>query len=205
MFNEIEAVQSYLRGERIPLGAIDDCVFQIAKFCKDRDMGKIETKSLIIDWMKRNGINFTDLNNNIDNAYMTKSKLSGQFRVGINEEDINRINFAADFAITKKIALFLLVYAKIYADSDRKFNIRIATMAEWVGVAKTNIYNRHIKPLVEYGFMDNLKDWSYVKYLKNKREDKRMELKINHKLINDGDYFIERNEDFDELFHQIFK
>lgn len=204
MFNEIEAVKTYLEGDKIPLGAIDDCVFQIAKFCKDKGMGKIETKTLVLDWIKRNNLRFIDINNNIDNAYMTKSRLSGDFKIYINQQDIDRINFAADFSVSKKIALFLLVYAKINADPTGRFSIRIATMAEWVGVSKSNIYNRHIKPLIEYGFMENMKDWSYVKYLKNKREEKYMELRIAHRLVNDGDFFIERNEDFDSLFAKIF-
>lgn len=204
MFNEVEAVKSYLDGKRIPVRALDDCVFQISKVCKDKGMSKIETKKFILEWLDRNGLKFVDINNNIDNAYITKSRLSADFKVYINQQDIDAINFAADFSVSKKVALFLLIYAKIYADRDGKFKIRVATMAEWCGVKRENIYSRHIKPLREYGFLEILDDWSYVKYINAKRDDKRMLMRISHKLVNDGKYFIENNEDFESIFLKIF-
>ena len=147
---------------------------------------------------------FVDINNNIDNAYITKSKLIGDFKVYINQADIDAINFAADFKVSKKIALFLLIYAKLHADYDGNFKIRIATMAEWVGVKRENIYARHIAPLVEYGFMEVADHSDYKRYLNQKRDEKRMSMRICHPLVNEGQFVIENNEDFERLFQQIF-
>lgn len=204
MFNEIEAVKDYLGGKKIPVRALDDCVFQIAKFMKEEGATRIDTKVVVKEWLTRCGLYFVDINNNIDNAFITKSKLIGDFKVYINQADIDAINFAADFKVSKKIALFLLIYAKLHADHDGNFKIRIATMAEWVGVKRENIYARHIAPLVEYGFIEIPDHNTYSKYLNKKRDEKRMSMRICHPLVNDGEYFIENNEDFESLFNRIF-
>lgn len=204
MFNEVEAVKAYLGGKKIPIRALDDCIFQIAKFFKEQGATRIETKTIIKEWLKTYDLYFVDINNNIDNAYITKSKLIGDFKVYINQADIDAINFAADFKVSKKIALFLLVYAKLHADYDGNFKIRIATMAEWVGVKRENIYARHIAPLVEYGFMEVADHSDYKRYLNQKRDEKRMSMRICHPLVNEGQFVIENNEDFERLFQQIF-
>lgn len=198
-------VEEYLSGNKIPVRALDDCVFQIAKYCKNKGMDRIQTKKFVLKWLNDNNLIFVDVNNNIDNAFVTKSKLREDFSIRINKKDIDAINFSADFKVSKKIALFLIVYAKINADNCGNFKIRIATMAEWVGVKRENIYSRHISPLCEYGFMEVLDHGSYRKYLNQKRDEKRMSMKINHKLENNGDYIIERNEDFEKLFKEIFE
>ena len=204
IFNEIKMVESYLEGNHIPKRALDDCVFQIAKFTKENGMNEIMTKRVILDWIEDNNLYFVDINNNIDNAYKTKSKLKGDFCVRINNEDIERINFAADFPTSKKVALFLLIYAKINGNENGEFKIRISTMSEWIGIDRANLYKRYINPLVTYGFMESTEQKSYSKYLTQKRDEKRSGFKINHKLVNDGDYFIESNEDFECLYEEIF-
>ena len=77
-------------------------------------------------------------------------------------------------------------------------------MAEWVGVKRENIYARHIAPLVEYGFMEVADHSDYKRYLNQKRDEKRMSMRICHPLVNEGQFVIENNEDFERLFHQIF-
>lgn len=203
MFNEISMVETYLRGEKIPKRALDDCIFQLSKYYKEKNFSKIETKVKIIEWLKDNGLYFVDINNNIDNAYGTKSKLIGNFSVRINQEDIDAINFAADFPTAKKVALFLLIYAKIHSDKEGNFKIRIATMAEWIGIRRENLYSRYISQLSEYGFI-NIDNSSYKKYLNKSREEKRMSMKINHDIKNEGEFIIEKNEDFLKVFKEIF-
>lgn len=203
MFNEIHMVETYLKGEKIPKRAIDDCIFQLSKYYKEHGLSKIETKIKILEWLDNNNLYFVDINNNIDNAYNTKSKLVENFSVRINKKDIDAINFAADFPTAKKVALFLLVYAKIHSDYDGNFKIRIATMSEWIGIKRENLYSRYISQLSEYGFIE-VDHGSYRKYLNRKKEEKRMCMKINHELKNEGEYIIEKNEDFNKLFKEIF-
>ena len=197
-------VKTYLSGDKIPVRALDDCVYQIAKYTKDSGMNEIETKKLILEWMKKNNLYFNDINNNIDNAFKTKSKLKSNFKIFINSEDIDKINFAADFKTGKKVALFLLIYAKIHANQNGEFKIRISTMSEWIGIAKSNLYNRYISSLMRYGFISQVEQKSYSKYLNQKRDEKRSYFKINHPLKNEGEFFIEKNEDFERLFNEIF-
>lgn len=197
-------VKTYLSGDKIPVRALDDCVYQIAKYTKDSGMNEIETKKLILEWMKKNNLYFNDINNNIDNAFKTKSKLKSNFKIFINSEDIDKINFAADFKTGKKVALFLLIYAKIHANQNGEFKIRISTMSEWIGIAKSNLYNRYISSLMRYGFISQVEQKSYSKYLNQKRDEKRSYFKINHPLKNEGEFFIEKNEDFEKLFNEIF-
>lgn len=197
-------VETYLSGNKIPVRALDDCIYQIAKYTKDSGMNEIDTKKLILDWMSRNNLYFNDINNNIDNAFKTKSKLKSDFKIFINEDDIERINFAADFKTGKKVALFLLIYAKIHANQNGEFKIRVSTMSEWIGIAKSNLYNRYISSLIRYGFISQVEQKSYSKYLNQKRDEKRSYFKINHILKNEGKFFIEKNEDFEKLFEEIF-
>lgn len=197
-------VKTYLSGDKIPVRALDDCIYQIAKYTKDSGMNEIETKKLILEWMEKNNLYFNDINNNIDNAFKTKSKLKSNFKIFINSEDIDKINFAADFKTGKKVALFLLIYAKIHANQNGEFKIRISTMSEWIGIAKSNLYNRYISSLIRYGFISQVEQKSYSKYLNQKRDEKRSYFKINHPLKNEGEFFIEKNEDFEKLFNEIF-
>lgn len=197
-------VETYLSGDKIPVRALDDCIYQIAKYTKDSGMNEIETKKLILEWMEKNNLYFNDINNNIDNAFKTKSKLKSNFKIFINSEDIDKINFAADFKTGKKVALFLLIYAKIHANQNGEFKIRISTMSEWIGIAKSNLYNRYISSLIRYGFISQVEQKSYSKYLNQKRDEKRSYFKINHPLKNEGEFFIEKNEDFEKLFNEIF-
>lgn len=197
-------VESYLDGEHIPERALDDCVFQIAKYTKDKGLNEIETKKIILQWLKDNDLYFVDINNNIDNAFKTKTKLIGDFHVEINEEDVDRINFSADFPTSKKVALFLLIYAKIHANENGEFKIRISTMAKWIGIDRANLYKRYINPLITYGFIELVEQKNYSKYLTQKREEKRGSFRIPYRLENKGEYVIESNEDFETLFHQIF-
>lgn len=204
MFNEIEMVESYLNGENIPVRALDDCIFQISKYYKEKGINKIDAKKNILKWLEENNLYFIDINNNIDNAYNTKSKLIGKFKVFINKDDINAINFAADFPTSKKIALFLTIYAKLHADESGTFKIRIATFSQWIGVRRENLYSRYLSQLAEYGFIEIVDNNTYSKYLNKKHEEKRMSIKINHKLVNNGDFFIENNKDFIDVFNRIF-
>lgn len=204
MFDEVKMVESYLNGEHIPNRALDDCVFQIAKYTKEKGLNEIETKKIVLQWLKDNDLYFVDINNNIDNAFKTKSKLVDGFHVEINQEDIDRINFSADFPTSKKVALFLLIYAKVHSNSDGEFRIRIATMAKWIGIDRTNLYKRYINPLITYGFMEQVEQKEYSKYLTQKRDEKRCIFKMPYKLVNEGKFIIEHNEDFENLFNQIF-
>ena len=197
-------VKTYLSGDKISVRALDDCIYQIAKYTKHSGMNEIETKKLILEWMEKNNLYFNDINNNIDNAFKTKSKLKSNFKIFINSEDIDKINFAADFKTGKKVALFLLIYAKIHANQNGEFKIRIPTMSEWIGIAKSNLYNRYISSLIRYGFISQVEQKSYSKYLNQKRDEKRSYFKINHPLKNEGEFFIEKNEDFEKLFNEIF-
>lgn len=204
LFNEVAMVESYFAGVNIPKRALDDCVFQIAKYCKDLGKNEIETKSIILDWLKRNNLYFTDINNNIDNAFKTKTHLIGDFCIYVNEEDIKRINFAADFKQSKKVALFMLIYAKLHADSSGEFRIRISTMAEWIGIDRSNLYRRHISQLITYGFIEQVEHKGYMKYLGQKREEKRSRFKMTYNIENIGEYCITKNEEFQDLFNRIF-
>lgn len=204
MFDEVRMVESYLKGEHIPERALDDCVFQIAKYAKDHNLDQIETKRIVLQWLKDNNLYFVDINNNIDNAFKTKSKLVDGFHVEINDDDIDKINFSADFPTSKKVALFLLIYAKIHANKEGEFRIRVATMSKWIGIERANLYRRHIKTLVTYGFIEVVEQKEFTKYTSQKREDKWCNLRIKHNIVNEGKYVIERNEDFEELFNTIF-
>lgn len=204
LFDEVKMVESYLNGENIPERALDDCVFQISKYLKERGFDQIETKKIILQWLKENDLFFVDINNNIDNAFKTKSKLVDGFHVEINSDDIERINFSADFLTSKKVALFLLVYAKVHANQEGEFRIRIATMSKWIGIDRANLYKRHINPLITYGFIENVEQKDFSKYTSQKREEKWCNLRIKHALVNHGDYIIEKNEDFENLFKRIF-
>lgn len=204
MFNEVEMVRSYLSGVNIPKRALDDCVFQISKYTKENGMNEIDTKKEILEWLRNNNLHFLDISNNIDNAFKTKAKLIGDFSVRINQTDIDKINFAADFQTSKRVALFILIYAKLHANDNGEFKIRVSTMSEWIGIDRANLYKRHITPLITYGFLENMEKSSYSKYLNQSRDEKRGSFRVPYRLENSGDFIIERNEDFQSLFDKIF-
>lgn len=203
MLNEIEAVKSYLNGKYISPRAIDDYIYQISKYYKEQGKEKYEVRIIILNWLKENNLHFRDINNNIDNAYETKTKLKGDFKIYINKNDIECINNSADFNTVKKIALFLTIYSKINSDQDGWFKIRVSMLSEWAHSPFGKL-NQRINQLCDYKFVEVPDHGGYEKYLRSKNGDKRMKMKICHEVINDGTYCIENNEDFENLFNRIF-
>ena len=75
-------------------------------------------------------------------------------------------------------------------------------VAEWLGIDRSHLYSRHLKELLSFGFIEKTdKDKDYAK---NTADGRFAHLRITYELSNTGDYVIERNEDFDKLYREIF-
>ena len=202
MFNEFDEVQEYLAGRKVTKYCLDEYIFKIARYLKEEGKSAHYAKDFVANWLNKFGYKFANYNLTIMNAYDKRGKMKRNFCVRINNEDIKRIKYAADYTRSRRLALFLLVYAKIHADHDGNFRIRLPMVAEWLGIDRSHLYSRHLKELLSFGFIEKTdKDKDYAK---NTADGRFAHLRITYELSNTGDYVIERNEDFDKLYREIF-
>lgn len=202
MFNEFEEVQEYIAGKKVTRYCLDEYIFKIARYMKEEGKPAQYTKDFVAKWLDGLGYWFANYNLTIMNAYAKRGKMKRDFCVHINNEDIEKIKYAADYGRSRRLALFLLIYAKIHADHDGNFKIRLPMVSEWVGIDRSHLYARHLKELVCFGFVE--KTDSDKDYAKNTADGRFAHLRITYELSNTGDYVIERNEDFDKFYHEIF-
>lgn len=202
LFNEFEEVREYLDGKKVTKYCLDEYVFKIARYLKEEGYTERNAKDFVSEWLNRFGYHFSNCNLTIMNAYAKRGKMKRDFCVRINDEDIEKIKYAADYKRSRKLALFLLIYAKIHADHDGNFRIRLPMVGEWLGIDRSHLYTRHLKELISFGFVE--KTDADKDYAKNSTDGRFAHLRITYELSNTGEYVIEHNEDFDKLYNEIF-
>ena len=199
MFNFIEEAETYLNGNNVDIYAMDYIIYVLSKYYKYKDYDMHQCRIKIKNWMNRYNyyLNGDYMNDIIVDTYSSKIQLPESI-VSINESDIEAINNCVDKKQSKRVALWLVVYGKF--QNLNSYDIRIRQMAKWVRIDKSHLYCRQLKELADFDFI-KINNFGYQKYLKN---EKLFLISIQHNLINEGQYKIEHNNEFDGLFHQIF-
>lgn len=199
MFNDRLMVETYLNNKKINPKALGDIIHLLSKYyIKEEKMDCIQAKAKVLEWLDNNDLYFNgDLNKAVIDAGKDKKPLTEKMPIWISSEDIKIIKNTVYTKNGRKVALFLLCYAKMYADNDRIFSIRISTMAKWIGIDKSNLYGRYLKELIDFGYVKPVeeKDSRILKYFQTQKE-RDYQLQFLHPLINCGgvefkDYDIE--------------
>jgi hypothetical protein len=98
----------------------------------------------------------------------------------------------------------MLCYAKKHADKNGLFYISATGLSNWIGIARTNLSNRDIKELIDFGFLEKASE-TEIKFIKRKNKHiiNILAYKIKIKIINKGDYLIKDfniRKEFEEIF-----
>lgn len=189
MFNDRLMIETYLNNKKINPKALGDIIHLLSKyFIKEQNMDCIQTKNKILEWLDENNLYFNgDLNKAVIDASRDRKSFTEKESIWINSEDIKIIKNTVYNKNSRKVALFLLCYAKMYADKERIFSIRVSTMAKWIGINKSNLYGRYLKELMEFGYVKPIeeKESRILKYFQTQKE-RDYQLQFLHPLINCG-------------------
>lgn len=189
MFNDRLMIEKYLDNKYVNPKALGDIIHLLCKhYIHEQGMDCIQAKQQILQWLETNDLYFNgDINKAVIEAGKDKKPLKEKEPIWINSEDIRIIKETVYTKNSRKVALFLLCYAKMYADRDRIFSIRISTMAKWIGIDKSNLYGRYIKELIDFGYIKPLeeKQARILKYF-GKQQERDYQLQFMHPLINCG-------------------
>jgi hypothetical protein len=192
LLNERNEISALLKGERINKKYTYRSCYLLAKHFKSLGLDNIQTRTEIFNWAKKYGIYISDdLNSIIQRAFSDKRDLAENIEIKINNSDIEEINKRFDKFNTKLTAFAMLCYAKKHTDKNGLFYISRIGLSNWLGIDQSNLSKRHIKELIDFGFLDKASD-SELKFIKrkNKHISKILAYKIKIPIINTGDYLV---------------
>lgn len=209
MLDEVYEVQEYLGGKKVSERGRYRAAYLIARWYTQEGCDFKETRARVYDWAKSSG-NYIKYNVNdiVTAARQCKDRLKDNPKLCVSEADINRIVELFDASKTRLLALAILCYAKVYANSNGEFNISVSALADWIGVAQSSLVKRYIPELEQLGYLTKLgaektaHTWHRGKeHQTNKYRTTRM--KISAPLHNAGPYRLEHNN-IGQLFDEIF-
>jgi len=154
MINEVTEVKNYLDGRCVNKKNLYRICCLLAKWHKEQGLSHAEIRAAIFAWAKSYRIYIKyNLNSIIYRAMEDKSGLRDDITVRVSSGDIAEINSRFDSRGTKLTALAMLCYAKAYADGEKSFDIPVASLSAWVNIDKGNLSGRHIRELLDFGYI----------------------------------------------------
>lgn len=150
MINEQQEISDILNGRRIdPRHTYRTC-YLLAKHWKEQGCSMPETVENIFNFGKTHNVYFTqNIVNLAQKAYTDNKPLRGEAKIYVSQHDLDIIR--QKFFGKKNeslIAFAFLMYAKMFADENGKFNISMVGFSQWVGISKNHIYSRYLKNLI---------------------------------------------------------
>lgn len=166
MINEVTEVRKYFIGE-IDGKSLYRVVYMMAKYHKHNGLPMRDALATILEWVRINKVtlNFSPMSC-IYAAYQNQRELDEGMKVSISEKDKNMILRFAYSESEKLLALALMCYAKAFADKKGVFKLSFSALAQWLGLDRSNLYRRHLKALIAFGYVaqhetpEALKAWS---------------------------------------------
>lgn len=204
MINEQYEVNQYLEGKNINKKCLHRICFLLAKYYKEAGLNHLEIRNKIFDWGKEWGVYFPfSVNSVIYQALEDKNKLRGKTDVYINNEDIAQILSRFDSKNCKLLALAILCYAKVAANSDGEVAISTVAFSSWLKMQQSHISGRYIPELVDFDFMEKLGDEETYFMWDKKTLSKNRRYKLKVPVVNDGIYTLVDNDIF-SLAQEVF-
>ena len=202
MINEKLMVEQLLAGKKINIYQMRSVCSLLARHFLLLGFNEVETRNKIFEWATSNKYYVkVGLKRIVTDVADDLQVLRDVTPVYINSADIAFIKACGHTKLEKKLALAILCYAKIYADSDGVMELPISSICDWIGQPDPkNAYNRLLPTLLEKGFFTNEEDinkWNGRVVTKRTRT-----MRINHELVNRGKLCLENN-DINKLFDEI--
>lgn len=202
MINEVAEVKGYLDGKNLNKKNLYRICYLLAKWHKEQGLTHVEIRNSIFDWANQYHVFIKySLNSIIYKALDDKNRLRDNIVIKINKGDIDEISNRFDSKNTKLVALAVLCFSKAYADRDKTFNISSKALASWLNMDDSNLRKRHIKELVDFGYLSKISSPQNTYTWSN--TNPTCEFKINVDIHNSGNYVLVDNEILD-LYSEIF-
>lgn len=209
MIDEVYEVKEYLDGKKITERGRYRAAYMIARWYTQEGCTFRETRDKIFEWAKRTD-NFLKYNVNdiIESARNCDDRLKDNVTLYISETDVNRIVTLFDGKNTRKLALALLCYAKVYANKNKEFDVSLSALSEWCGVTRQHISHSYLPELIKLGYITKLDSSAITVWHRAKKTTTskyaQTRLRIEVPLYNAGKFQLVRN-DFKKLHNEIFE
>lgn len=203
MINETLIVKQYLDGKNINKRIIYRICFLLSKWYKENGVeNKADIRKLILQWAKQNSIHIEiNINDCIDRAVENKRRLTTDNEIRISTSDVEEIKSRFDNKNVRLIALGILCYAKQFADINNEFDLHVYAFSDWLGIDPSNLINRYINEIVDYGYIT--KTASSTSSWRGVAKSKSPKYKINVPVSNVGEAIIQKN-DIRKLYQELF-
>lgn len=204
MINEQYEVSQYLAGNNINKKCLHRICFLLAKYYSEQGLNHLEIRNEIFAWGREYNTYFPfSVNSVIYQALEDKHKLRGKTDVYINDEDIRQILSRFDSKNCKLLALAILCYAKVAANSDGEVAISTVAFSSWLKMQQSHISGRYIPELIDFDFMEKLGDEETYFMWDKKTLSKNRRYKLKVPLVNEGTYVLVDNDIF-QLAREVF-
>ena len=204
MINEQYEVSQYLAGNNINKKCLHRICFLLAKYYNEQGLNHLEIRNEIFAWGREYNTYFPfSVNSVIYQALEDKHKLRGKTDVYINNEDIQQILSRFDSKNCKLLALAILCYAKVAANSDGEVAISTVAFSSWLKMQQSHISGRYIPELIDFDFMEKLGDEETYFMWDKKTLSKNRRYKLKVPLVNEGTYVLADNDIF-QLAQEVF-
>jgi hypothetical protein len=156
-------------------------------------LNEVDTRNAIFKWANAYHYHVKiGVKRVIHDVSVDLSPLRGATRLFINDYDIAFIKNVAKTKLERKIALAILCYAKMNADTDNMIEAPLSTIADWVGQKNPhNMYTRILPKLLQRGFFTNEED---VHKWHGRITKRTRTMRICHTLTNRGKHELIDND-----------
>lgn len=210
MLDEVYEVKEYLSNKPVSERGRYRAAYLIARWYTQEGCDFKDTRAHVYEWAKSSG-NYIKYNVNdiVTAARQCKDRLKDNPKLCISEADINRIVELFDNPKTRLLALAVLCYAKVYANSEGEFNVSVAALSEWIGLPQSSVVKRYLPELEQLGYLKKLVVSQHQSYTWSRGKERKTSkyrttrMRVTAPLHNAGEFKLEHN-DIRKLYDEIF-
>lgn len=155
MINEKVDAEMYLRGENLYRDIEYRICILLSKLFYSRGLkAALEIREALKCWAKENNFYLTvSMNSVVERVIKENMQLQGQKPVRINKGDVATIKDKFDTYEERLVALAVLCYAKVYADSDGQFTLSLSALSHWL-TFQPKYLRKYIRRLIDMGYIE---------------------------------------------------
>ena len=206
MIDEVAEVKQYLDGN----GLEDSrnhyrACYMITRYYKGLGLTKGEIFQEVTAWIGKYGLKpkFSVVSC-ISAAYENDNELRDGATVRISGDDADRIRLYTRTKEDRRVALALLCCAKCYTEEDGSFVASASGLSSWLGMDVSNLRQRQLRHLLEFGFVERVYDDSTLKGWKKNYYRRASRFRLLVPYDNTGQWALEHN-DIRKLYELVFQ
>lgn len=205
MIDEVAEVKQYLDGKRLEdKDNYYRACYMVTKYYKQLGMTKSEIFAKVAEWVRQYGLTLSfPLMSCVSAAYSNENELRHCAAVKISQSDAECMKLYSRSKQDRRVALALMCCAKAYADADGAFTASVSAMASWLGMDASNVRERHIKHLIDFGFAERVSSEEGMRGWKKNYFHNAMRFRLKVPYSKSGKWAMQCN-DIRALYEQVF-